>query len=51
MLLELSSDYSRFLGMDTMKARKKNMEDLDFMIKSSGDEATCRDQFQEIFKS
>ena len=52
MLLELTSDYMRFLNSDTMKSRKNNLDKMNQLLKQNGHEASitsCRTLFKQMF--
>ena len=52
MLLELTSDYMRFLNSDTMKSRKNNLDKMNQLLEQNGHEASitsCRTLFKQMF--
>jgi len=54
MLLELTSEYMRFLGEESLRTRKKNLSDMNALFKSKGLQVTknkVRDHFCRIYKN
>ena len=52
MLLELTSDYMRFLNSDTMKQRKDHLDAMNQLLESKGHDpsiATCKAIFKQIY--
>lgn len=48
MLLDLTSDYMRFLGEESLRQRKKNLEDMNYLLEQSGMEVS-KHQARELY--
>ena len=53
MLLDLTSDYMRFLGEESLRQRKRNLEDMNSLLQQSGLEVSkiqARELYQRVFR-
>ena len=53
MLLELTSEYMRFLTTDSLRTRKENLSAMNALLEAQGSEATLtriRELYTEIFR-
>lgn len=53
MLLDLTSDYMRFLGEESLRQRKKNLEDMNYLLEQSGMEVSkiqARELYMTMFR-